>query len=341
MSRIPWLAGTVIAASALFGTTASAQATCYSSTPSSTVFADPFDGEAGLAPEITTVEARVDGACNYTVTPGVDPLIDGDSVFIWIDSDGNAATGSPTFGGADTVVGTLGATGADNPPLRGVWNGTTFTFTDTTPVGTVPAPGGFTANVDRLPIASGLTTRMMISSMYKGTYKSYIDVAPNPGMGTISLPVAFSTSPPPPPSSPAPVPAPGPVAAPAAPPAPAPAPTRTAPTATPPASPTTAPAATCVVPGAKRLTVGKARTRLAQHGCRLASSPIRAYSSTVKAGRVIRTNPSAGSVTSTQVRLVVSRGKKRRTGRAAAVDQLSRLNALVRLADQEQAALQR
>jgi len=127
-------------------------------------------------PEITNVLASVDAGCNSTVSPGVDPLVYGDAVFIYIDSDGNAATGSPTFSGADTVVGTLGGTSGGGP-TRGVWNGSGFTFTDKR-LSAPHHPGGFTANVDRLAPVPGATSRVTVGTMYSGVYDSSSSPAP-------------------------------------------------------------------------------------------------------------------------------------------------------------------
>jgi len=204
MNRVTRIAGAMAAAGAFFAMVPSADAaSCHSSTPSSVSYADAFDGEDGLAPEISMVQANVDADCTYSVDPGITaPLLEGDSVFIYIDTDGDPSTGSALFGGADAVVGTLGHTGADSPPLLGTWDGSSFSFNDDTPVGAPLFTGGFTTTVDRLQINPGTTTRFMVATLYQGIYDSYSDYAPTVGSGSILLPVNFSTRAP---LSPAPV----------------------------------------------------------------------------------------------------------------------------------------
>jgi hypothetical protein len=293
----------VLAAATFFSATATASAACYGSTPSSVLYSDPIDGESGLAPEILTVQAAVDGACHYSVDPGVTrSLIDGDAVFIFIDTDGNAASGSTVFDGADIAVGTLGLTGPDTPPMRGVWNGTTFTFTDPAPIGSALGNGGFSASVDALPIASGTMSQLLISTSWAGSYDDYFDFAPAVGM--IPLPVTFSTMPP----------------------APVLAPAQTIKT-----SPADGDSGDhrCTVPRVRGLTVASARTRLRSAGCRLAASTRRTYSPTVRRGRVVGATVQAHAATSRTVGLVVSLGKRPRRARKASDSTLAQLNVLV------------
>jgi hypothetical protein len=279
-----------------------AQAACYGSTPATTSFADsPLDGDGGLAPEISTVTATVDVTCDLAVNPGVDQLIGDDSVFIYIDRDGNPATGSTLFGGADIVVGTLGEIGTDSPPLLGVWDGTQFQFTDPTPVGASLLIGGFSATLDRLGVPSGVVTHYFVASQWQGLYDDYFDWAPNIGSGlTIGLPVSYSTVPPPPPPPP-----PAPIA---------PAPAPVTPVVTAPAHKTTG----CTVPRVKDRTAAAARNRILGSGCRYRSGATRRYSAGVRRGRAIGTIPSAGSLTGGRVRLVVSRGRRPRHAHTSA-----------------------
>lgn len=287
-------------AGALFGATTTAEAACYGSTPSAMTFADsPFDGEVGLAPEITTVSMAVDGACNYSVNPGLTlPLIDDDFVFIYVDRDGNAATGSLNWGGADVVVGTVGGTYGDSPPLLGVWNGAQFTFTDTSPAGTAPFHGGFSATLDRLGVAPGVTTGVQVRTDWNGTYDTYNDYAPDTNV-SIPLAVNYSTAPPPPPPPPPP-PAP----------APAPAPLPSAPVAD---------AQGCTIPNVKGRTRDAAETRLFNADCEVAFTVVKRYSNTIRKGRVIGTSPGTGIITTKRVKLIVSKGRKRARARASAV----------------------
>jgi hypothetical protein len=299
-------AASAVVAGAMFAGAATAEAACTGSTPSATAFTDPIDGDFGLAPELTTVRAGVDTTCHYVVDPGVPyPLVDGDGVFAYLDVDGNPATGSPVMHGADIAVGTVGFGTSVSPPMRGVWNGSTFTFTDPAPVGTSVGNGGFSASVDALPIASGATTNLVVGSIWVGLYASYFDVAPNAGV--ISLPVTYSTV--------APAPAPAPVAAPA----PRSTSTYTAQSPQP-----------CTVPRTKGMTVDRARSRMSSQGCTVAAAPRRAYSATVRRGRVVGTSIAAGADAQGAVSLIVSKGKRPRKARKAdAGSVLARANALV------------
>jgi hypothetical protein len=278
-----------------------AHAACYGSAPATTSFADsPLDGDDGLAPEISTVTATVDASCDLAVNPGVDQLIGDDSVFIYIDRDGNPATGSTLFGGADIVVGTLGQIGPDSPPLLGVWNGAQFTFTDPTPVGASLLIGGFSATLDRLGVPSGVVTHYFVGTQWQGIYDEYFDWAPNIGSGqTIGLPISYSTVAPPPPPPPAPI---------------VPAPAPATPVVTAPAHKTTG----CTVPRVKGRTAAGARNRILGSGCRYRPGVTRRYSAGVRRGRVIGTIPAAGSLTDGRVRLVVSQGRRPHHAHASA-----------------------
>jgi PASTA domain len=299
MRRLTYLAAAGIALVALLGGATAAQAACSGSTPATASFADsPFDGDAGLAPEITTVTAALDAACDYSVATGIDPsLIEGDAVFVYIDRDNNPGTGSAVFGGADVVVGTLGEIGPELPPVLGTWNGAEYVFNDPTPVGPARLDGGFVASVDRLGLASGSVTHFGVATIYSGIYDDYVDSAPELGDLLPSLPVAYATTPPAPPVAPP--------SGPAV--APRPAPTTKTPTTS-----------SCVVPKLRGKSRTTAEDRLFAADCDVASSVRRAYSSSVKRGRVIRTTPGAGARTSKAVKLVISKGKRKRHAHAAA-----------------------
>ena len=287
-----------------------AQATCYSSTPSSAVFTDSAsDGTGGLAPELTTIQASLNGACAYSVSPGlVSPvLIDGESVFVYINTDGNPSTGEPVFQGADVAVGVLGKAGADSLPLLGTWNGTDISFSDPNPLGAVGL-AGFSASVDRLGIATGVATPIRVGSLYKGIYSNYSDFAPDAGQAPFPLNVSYSTTPPPTPG-PAPVstPAPG------------------SPQTTGTAQPTSS---MCEVPYVRGLTFNSAIDRFNNtDNCTLRTADRYVYNSVVRKGRIVRTIPAAGARTRHAVQLVVSRGKRpKRRARRATASQLRTLN---------------
>ena len=291
MSRISLFAAVVVAA--VFALTASANAACTGSTPSAAAYADPVDGELGLAPEITTVEVSVGASCHYVVDPGIaTPLADGDGVFAYIDTDGNPATGATQIGGADVAIVTVGLGTTVSPPLRGVWDGQTFAFDETTPAGTSVGNGGFSARIDALGIASGATTNLRLGSLRVTQHDVLFDIAPD--AGAISLPVAWSAT--------------------------APVTKRTDRyTAQAPA------AAACAVARTKGMTVARARARVRAHGCSVGTVVQRAYSASVKRGRVIGTSISRGTV-----RLVVSKGERPRAARKAdASSVLARASAVV------------
>jgi hypothetical protein len=302
------LVGLCVLLCALFGGASAAQAACYGSTPAAVSFADSgIDAQGGVAPEITTVQGTLDGRCNYSVVPGLTrSLISGDSVFIYIDRDGNPITGGRTptgADGADIVVATLGVSGAQGPPAIGVWNGSLFDFTtDPNPVGAAGSDGGFSASVDRLGIRSGALTWFYVVTRYRGVY-DYFDFGPNPGVAPPSLLAAFSTTPPPPPPPPPP---------PLFPPY---WPVVQQPTAKPRPD-----ESACKVPDVRGKTRSAALDRLLNAHCDLASTALWRYSNSVRKGRVIATTPRAGSRTTRDVRLVLSKGRRKSRARAAAVE---------------------
>jgi len=268
-----------------------AEAACTSSTPSTASFADPVaDGDLGLPPEIVTVVATTDAACRLSVqdvlagatAPG--DLIDGDAVGIYLDTDGNAATGSPLWDGADRAVIIVGMAGPDLGPGLGVWDGATFSFAGApalTPVGA----GGFVATPDQLGMAGPAVIGIRTATIWTGVYDTYGDFAPEVLDPSFRFPVAFSTAVPSPPSPP--------------------------PTTTPPPVRTTT---SCTVPRLKRLRTNAARRRLRSAGCRYRVVRIR---SRLKAGRVVSTRPAAGRRTSRTVVVRVSRGRARRASLAS------------------------
>jgi hypothetical protein len=261
-----------------------AQAACTSSTPSTAAYADsPADGELGLAPEIVSVNATTDAACRLTVqgvlagaiAPG--DLIDGDTVGIYLDTDGNPASGSALWDGADRVAITIGRFGPDLGPGLGVWNGSTFDFVGAPllPVGAA----GFAATVDQLGMPAPTAIGIRAATLYSGIYDDYSDFAPEVFAAPFRFPVAFSTAPPPPPL-----------------PAPPPPP----PVAAPPVTKT----AGCTVPRLRRLRTAAARQRLRTAGCRYRIVRVR---SRLASGRVVSTRPAAGRRASGTVVVRISR----------------------------------
>ncbi|MBX5470440.1 MAG: hypothetical protein IRZ21_11150, partial [Thermoleophilaceae bacterium] len=199
-------AAAVVAAALLVALVApaAARATCYSSTSSSQAFPDSaFDGESGLAPEILGVVAVTDSRCGIGVDSVIqgdtDPgdLIDGEAVGIYIDTDGNPSTGSPTFDGADRVVMIVGQLGSDVGPALGVWDGSQFSF-DNAPLLTAVGAAGFVTDIDQLGVPRPATLGIRAVSLYEGIYDVYMDAAPEPGQLPFAFPVSFSTAAPPP-----------------------------------------------------------------------------------------------------------------------------------------------
>jgi len=312
--RTQTVVGALAAAIALMALPAASQAACYSSTPSSQAIADsPFDGDTGLAPEMAGVGIAVDAACGIAVDPVITnrplDLISGDGVGIYIDTDGNPATGSPIFDGADRAILTVGLTGPDLPPAIGTWDGTTFSFTAAPQLPRM-GEGGARATLDQLGIAAPGNIGVRVLTTWTGTFNTYGDFAPEPLAAPFSMPVSFSTQAPPP-AAPAPAAVPAPTAAPVVPAAPTPTPTPT---------PVGASAKkSCRVPAVKGLTATRAKKKLATAGCRVT---LRVVSSKVREGRVVSTSPKAGSKTSKSIVVTVSRGRHahRAAARSARVD---------------------
>jgi hypothetical protein len=280
----------------LAAATPAANAACGTSTPASAAHSDSVTDGGGLAPEITTVQVDLNATCGFSMNPNLadSVLIADEGVFHYINRDGSAATGSPTFGGADIVVGIVGQMGTDGPPLIGTWNGAKFDFNDPNPVGGLGL-AGFSASVDRLGLPSGVTIGVEVGTIYLGIYDNYADFAPE--QGTIPLPVSYAAPAPPPPPPP-----------PAAPPAPA------APTGGP-----SAPAPdVCVVPEVRGLRLAAAETKILDLDACYLGRTSRAYHATVRKGRVIKSIPSAGRQTRRAVRLVVSKGRRAKARRAGA-----------------------
>jgi hypothetical protein len=268
-----------------------ADAICSSSTPSTASFADPpADGELGLAPEIVSVMATTDAACRMTVqdvladaaAPG--DLIDGEAVGLYLDTDGNAATGSPLWDGADRVAIIVGMAGPDLGPGLGVWDGATFSFAGTPPLAPVGA-AGFSATPDQLGMAAPAAVGIRTAALWSGVYDTYADFAPEPFAPPFRFPVTFSTA------------------------APSPSPTVPPVTTQPVATPLVATPTGCTVPRVKRQRSTSAGRRLRRAGCRYRVVRVR---SGVAAGLVVSTRPAAGRRTSRTVLVRVSRGRARR-----------------------------
>jgi hypothetical protein len=294
--RRPLLAG-LLAAAALAAVvapgTASAQGTCVADGGMGSAYIDAYDAEP-LAPEIDRAEVSFGGLCDLVVDTGVTrPLRGGDAAFVHVDTDGDAATGDPSLGGADVTVATIGDEDGASPPIRGTWDGEGFVFGDA-PVGAPVGHGGFHTTPAALGIASGTRARFVVETLHVEGEDVARDVAPN--TGSIAVQIAYSFR--------APV---VPTLMPRTPrtPVPRPARVREPRVAVAPAPPA------CVVPRTKGLTVTAARARLRAAGCRVAAVR-RSHSPTVRRGRVVRSTVAVGRRTSARVALVVSRGRRPR-----------------------------
>jgi hypothetical protein len=267
----------------------SALAACSSSTPAFRSFADdPFDGDLGLAPEMTAVEATLGTTCDLVILPRLGDrsetagLIRGETVATYVDTDGNAGTGSPLWRGADKVVLVVGRKGADLPPALGTWTGTQFSFAGGV---TLPVVGaaGFAANLDQLGAPGPTTLGIRVVSSWRGLRDTYLDFAPESARRSFAFGLSFTT-----------------VATELPPGAPPPAPA--------PAGGGGFPRARCMVPKLRNLRALEARQRLASVGCR---SRVVRVGSRLRPGRVVSTSPPAGARTSRTVIVRVALTRRR------------------------------
>lgn len=177
------------------------------------------DQDGGLAPDIQALTAFTsdDGRYTAAIRLNSNSLIEGDSVFTFVDTDGNTATGSPDFSGADLAVGILGQTGTDVfGALR--WDGYDFVLAD------VPSLVAFTSGATdevwsvaaaEVGIAPGARTTLQVTSIYEDYYgNDYFDWAPDLGLAPFAFTAGSLTPPPPAPPVSAPSPSPGPAPAP-------------------------------------------------------------------------------------------------------------------------------
>lgn len=254
---------------------AAAAAPCVSSTPAVVSLADaPADAEAG-APEISAVRAAVNADCTVSIRMTVenrDALRPDDALLVYLNTDGNAATGARSFGGADQGVGLVAD--EDGPgylALLGRWDpaAEAIDFENATELDISPAGWfGFTAGIDELGLRADSTLGISIAALSEPDGEIALDFAPDDEGGALTLPIAFSTT-----------------------------------ASTAPAPPTTTPTApggrdqivrrTCKVPKTKHRTVTAARKALRAAGCRVGKTRAR-YGTTVRKGRVVATLPAAG-----------------------------------------------
>jgi hypothetical protein len=266
------------AAAMTAGVPGRAVAACTASTPATQRLADnASDGQLGLAPEITFVDAMLGSACDLVVLTSLGDRsatvgpISYETLATYIDTDGNPATGSPQWNGADKVVVVFGERRAS--PALGTWTGAAFSFAAGI---TLPVVGasGFAANLDQLGVSGPTTLGLRVASNWTGLRDTYDDLAPKRGGPSLAFLVTFTTD--------------------GAPPAPA-----------IPASRGGGPGLTiCMVPKVRRLPLPEARRRLARAGCRLR---VVSVSSSLQPRRVSHTLPAAGTWTIQPVVVAVAR----------------------------------
>ena len=289
MSRLPIaLALAALAGAGLSAAPAHAQQ-CAAS-PVSQSFADPAGDdspndpdELGFAPDIVSIDVSMTASCAVSI--GVQlgdhsfsgSLYEGETVAIFLDTDGNPGTGS---GGADKLLVQHGPGSRDRD--LGTWNGSGFTM--------APAPGmpnawgGMTAPAASLGITGSTNLGVFTFARFVDTFPviESVDWAPDDS-SLLRVPLTFASVKPPPPPPPPPRPAPDPRPAP------------------PPA------AKTCRVPNVVGMTAKRATARLDRAGCRYRTRTVRAR----RRGRVVATSPRAGATTTRTVVLRVARRRQR------------------------------
>ena len=177
-------------------------------TATSSFLYDAIGDNEGLAPDLAQMFAFSSDDGRYTV--GIvltdNALITGDFVATYVNTDGNLATGSPTFGGADVAVGILGQIGTDVVgALR--WNGSSFqtaSFPSLISFASGTTDQVWSISAAELGVGPGTPTTAYFATIYSGIYDDYFDFAPEPGAAPLSFTVG-SLTPPPPPPPPAPV----------------------------------------------------------------------------------------------------------------------------------------
>lgn len=159
-----------------------------------------------------------DGRLYMSISLDSNTLIVGEYVATFINADGNALTGTPTFDGADVAVTLVGEYGPYDAVGAARWDGDSFEVIDLPSL--TSSPSGTTdevwsANAAELGLAPGTRTTLAFGSMYSGAHSDYFDFAPEAGRA----PFAFTTGAlaPPPPPPPAAAPSPAPIATPARP----------------------------------------------------------------------------------------------------------------------------
>ncbi|MFN8124654.1 MAG: hypothetical protein U0237_19780 [Thermoleophilia bacterium] len=165
------------------------------------VFSDAI-GDSSLAPDLQGMVVGVDetGTFGTLIRLNSNSLLEGDVVATYVDTDGNQATGSPTFDGADVAVYIIGQIGTDSVAfLR--WNGTAMVAAPMPPsLGSVwdgATDEFWSASLTDLGIAPGTRVGILFATLYIGTYDTYSDFAPEPGYGAFTVDIPGPVSAPP------------------------------------------------------------------------------------------------------------------------------------------------
>lgn len=170
------------------------------------VFSDAF-GDSSLAPDLQGMVVGVDdtGTFGALIRLDTNALIDGDVVATYVNTDGNTATGSPTFDGADVAVFIIGQAGQDAlaffrwdgaqmsvapapASLFSVWDGATDEF--------------WGASLADLGIVPGISVGVIFATLYMGLSDTYSDFAPEPGYGAFPVDIPGPVAAPPTPTVP-------------------------------------------------------------------------------------------------------------------------------------------
>jgi hypothetical protein len=264
-------------------------AACVSAAPAVVTLNDaPSDAESG-APELAAVRAAVNADCTVSVRLTVDnrdALRPDDALLVYLNTDGDAATGAQSFGGADQGVGLVAD--ADGPgylALLGRWDqaAEAIDFENATELDASTGKGfGFTVGIGELGLHSGTTLGISIAALSEPDGEIALDFAPDDEGGALDLPIAFTTT------------------ASATPP-------QTSPGGTPGRERIVR--RTCRVPRVKGRTVTAARKALRAAGCRTGRTRAR-YGTDIRKGRTVATLPAAGTrIAATRpVTILVSRG---------------------------------
>lgn len=278
----------------------SAAAACVNSQPASASMADnPYDSEAGLAPEVTALTVAINSSCginfsfNIIGQPG---LLSGDFVGWMLDTDNNRATGAALGSyGADYAVG-MGSAGIASV-LR--WTGTTWS---TVALAARTSEYGVSTTLDTIGASFGVPIHVIGSASWESsvTGDTFYDWVPEPGLPWFRIVPAANTSSPTPPAQPI----------------------QPAPTA--PAAPTTPQpkAKRCKVPNVRGLSLAKAKKKIRKANCRVGSVHTRKTKKRY-AGKAYKTSPAKGTnrAAGTRVAIYVGKRAKKKKARRASTAQ--------------------